>query len=85
MSIQQNKALALRWQEAVFNQCQLHLIDELLAPDFMDHASGGQGLAAAKAMFTYVIENTPSTHVATEELIAEGDKVVLRWTQHNGE
>ena len=85
MSIEQNKTIALRWHEEVFNQRRFDKIDELLDPDYVHHDAGIRGAAAAKAMFTEMIETTPDTHIITEDMIGEGDKVVMRWTQYNGE
>jgi hypothetical protein len=37
MSAEANKALMRRWLEEVTNAQQLHAIDEVLAPTFVDH------------------------------------------------
>ena len=38
MSLEKNKAIARRFQEEVWGKGNLDLIDELLAPDFVDHS-----------------------------------------------
>ena len=38
MSLEKNKAIARRYQEEVWGKGNLDLIDELLAPDFVDHS-----------------------------------------------
>ena len=41
---EQNKALARRFYDEVFNRRNLHAMDELCAPDIIDHnAMPGQG------------------------------------------
>jgi len=38
MSVEKNKALARRYQEEVWGKGKLALLDELLAPEFVDHS-----------------------------------------------
>ena len=79
MSIESNKALALRWHNEVLNQRKFHLIEEVIHPDYVNHDANIRGLAAAKEAFTQMMASG-STRVNTEDLIAEGDKVAVRWT-----
>lgn len=76
-----NKALIRRWIEGV-EEGDLDVIDELLAPDFVDRSllpgqqpdrdSYKQGLAETRAAFS-------SLDITIEDQIAEGDKVVTRY------
>ena len=82
MSVQQNKAMVRRFMEAQAN-AELDTLEELLAPDFVDHSlqpdqdPGREGyirsVAEEPAIFSKV-------HVNIEDQAAEGDKVISRLT-----
>jgi steroid delta-isomerase-like uncharacterized protein len=87
---EENKALDRRIFEAVSNK-NLAALDELMAPDMVDHElppglpPGRDGTKAFLGMF---ISAFPDIKVTIEDQIAEGDKVVTRWTAtgtHTGE
>src|SRR5829696_9507185 len=91
MSEAENKTVAQRFNEEVWGRGDEVALEELLAPDFVDHdALPGQSpdreghrqiLAAFRSAF-------PDLHVTTEDVVAEGEKVVSRWTArgtHQGE
>ena len=83
MSEAENKIIARRFNEDVWGRGDEAALEELFAPDFVDHgALPGQSpdreghkqiLAAFRSAF-------PDLSVTTEDIIAEGDKVVSRWT-----
>jgi steroid delta-isomerase-like uncharacterized protein len=83
MSTENNKALARRWLEEVWNQDDLSLIDELIAPNYVLHdpsrpgLRGRTGIRESVAMFRTA---SPDLHFTIEDQIAEGDKVVTRYT-----
>ncbi|MGN6175256.1 MAG: ester cyclase [Streptosporangiaceae bacterium] len=66
-----NKAVVRRLVEEVFNGGHLELIDELYAPELAPVTK--DWIAPFRASF-------PDVHMETVELIAEGDKVVGRFT-----
>lgn len=82
MSTEQNKVLARRLFEEVWNSKNLAVLDEMLAPNFVFHNSvqtlyGPEGFKQfAKTYHTAF----PQAHFTIEDTIAEGDTVVLRWT-----
>jgi steroid delta-isomerase-like uncharacterized protein len=83
MSTEENKAIIRRYIEEAFNHGNLGIIDELIAPDFTDHAAA-PGLAPARegqrqfvAMYRQAF---PDLQTTIEDMIAEGDKVVTRWS-----
>ncbi len=91
MSDAENKTIARRFNEDVWGRGDQAALEELLDPDFVDHdALPGQGpgreghkqiLAAFRGAF-------PDLNVTTEDIVAEGEKVVSRWTArgtHQGE
>jgi hypothetical protein len=56
-------------------------IDELVEPDVLFHApvpAGATGAQALKQVWAMLLRAFPDIHVAVEDVIAEGDKVVAR-------
>jgi steroid delta-isomerase-like uncharacterized protein len=82
---EQNKALARRVFEEVWNQGNVDAIDELMSPDFVNHGgppgipSDGEGFKQMVAMYTSAF---PDIHFHIEDQIAEGDTVATRWSGH---
>ncbi len=84
-SASENKALIQRWFEEVWNQGREELIDELRAPEAVATglAEGGapaQGSAPFKAFFSNLRSALPDLHVTIEEMLAEGDRVAVRYS-----
>jgi steroid delta-isomerase-like uncharacterized protein len=78
-----NKMLARRYIQEAWNRGNLGVIDELFAPDYANHnASLGQapGVEGLTAMIASFREAFPDLHLTIDDLIAEGEKVVTRWT-----
>lgn len=79
MSLDENKALVLRYVQAL-NHKDLSLLDEVMAPDLVDRTrlpGQGPGLAGFKERCQGLLMVFPDIQVTVEELVAEGDKVVL--------
>jgi predicted ester cyclase len=92
MSAEQNKELVRRLMEEVFNQGNVSLVDELFAPDFVEHEELPPGIPpgreAVKQLPTIFGSAFPDFKVTIDDVIAEGDKVVVRSTwsgTHKGE
>ncbi len=91
MSTEDNKAIVRRFFEEVFNRQNLAVLDELVSSDFI-HGQPGRVLRGAE-FFNEVKSGVhflafPDLHITIEDMIAEGDKVVTRWTArgtHQGE
>ncbi len=81
MSTEANKEISHRWNEEFFNQRQVDALDRFLHPNYVQHPSN-MNLAAAKEFFIKYLEANPNAHVQIDDLIAEGDKVVVRFTVH---
>lgn len=82
MSLEKNKATARRYQEEVWGKGNLALLDELLAPEFVDHslpATMDPSFAGAKRAVQGAIDAFPEARWVVEDLIAEGEKVAIRW------
>ena len=85
MSTEDNKALIRRFYEEVFNKRNLAAINDFYAPDHIDHTLppglpvGPDGTKQAIAM---TLSGFSDLRVTIEDMIAEGDKVVIRFTTH---
>ncbi len=77
MSTEENKAIARRYNEGIWRGEEA-LFDEILAPNCTIHGVGGpQEIKATIADFRRAV---PDAALTVEEMIAEDDKVVVRWT-----
>ena len=81
MSTEDNKAHVRRGFEAV-NQKNLAVFDELLTPDVVFHNASTtmQGLEAYKQFLSMYMTAFPDLQFTVEDMIAEGDTVVARFT-----
>ncbi len=84
MSIEENKALVRRVIEEIWCKGNLAAIDELIAPNFVFHDPNFQ--LQGRDSFSHMVSATrtafPDLHTTVDDQIAEGDKVVTRFTQH---
>jgi len=81
MSVEQNKAIAHRIVEACLNKGDLGVVDALFAADFVNYSPAwGTTLdrEETKQSITNVRAAFPDLTTAVDDLIAEGDKVVIR-------
>jgi steroid delta-isomerase-like uncharacterized protein len=87
---EENKDLARRSWEMLVNQHNPDAIDELYTADFVLHEPDGdvRGPEEGKRFLGMYLSAFPDMRVSVEDEIAEGDKVVTRWTirgTHQGE
>jgi len=83
MSTEENKALVRRLIEEVWNQGNLAVFDELYAPDFIFHDPGLPLVRTReedKQWIARILKAFSDFHITIEDLIAEGDQVVVRLT-----
>jgi steroid delta-isomerase-like uncharacterized protein len=91
MSTEANVAVARRVFDDLFNEGKLDAADEIYAPDHTSHDPQAPGVNGAAAMKHYIgmyRAAFPDLQLSTDDIIAEGDKVVIRWTArgtHKGE
>jgi len=90
MGVDENKALSNRVWEEIWHQGNLSRIDEIFAPDAVAHDPGMElrGTEAIKQFVASMRAAFPDLHYTVEDQIAEGDKVVTRYTgrgSHQGE
>jgi steroid delta-isomerase-like uncharacterized protein len=86
---EENRAIALRAAEIV-NQRNPALIEELYPPDFVWHGPDQdiRTYELAEQSASMFLAAFPDAHITDEDVIAEGDKVVRRYTTrgtHQGE
>lgn len=83
MSSEHNKTIARRFFEDAYNTGNVALLEQLLAPTYVDYKAppgtpdGPQGIAAIITMFRQAF---PDLRFTIEDQVAEGDKVVTRYT-----
>lgn len=81
----ENKALVRRWFEEVWNQGRADLIEELRAADVVaiglgEGKSESRGDTPFKIFHSNLCAAFPDLHVHLDDVLAEGDKVVVRFT-----
>ena len=90
MTTEENKAQVRRYYEEVLNGGQIALLQEIAILDYNEHdpipgqANGLEGLKQRVGMLRSAFQ----PRFTLEDMIAEGDKVVVRWTNrgtHVGE
>jgi len=80
---EQNKAIFRAIPEKVVNTGNLDAADQYFAQDFVDHTTPAglpNGLAGFKAYITRLRSAFPDLHLTVEEVVAEGETVVVRAT-----
>jgi len=92
MSVEENKAMLRRMYEEIHNKGNMAAADEFVANNFVDHnppgpgvPPGPEGIKQGLGMFRAAF---PDFHATVEDMIVEGDKVVVRLTitgTHKGE
>jgi steroid delta-isomerase-like uncharacterized protein len=81
---QENKVIVLRHWEEVVSKGKLDLIDEIFAPDFVAHEADQdiRGPEGVRQFILMLRAAFPDLQVTVEDVLAEGDKVVQRWSAH---
>ena len=89
--LEENKAIVRRAYEEVWNQGKLDVTYEIFAADFVGHIPGSPDIHGPEGLKQYVnMHRTafPDLKLTIEDQIAEGDKIVTRWSStgtHKGE
>jgi steroid delta-isomerase-like uncharacterized protein len=91
---EENEVLVRRYFAEIWDKGNLDLIDELFTTNFVRHGpvgtEGGEvrGLEGFKGLVNSYRTGLPDLRIPIEDLTAEGDTVVTRWTAygtHQGE
>ncbi len=83
MTSETNKAIVHRYVEEGYNAGNLAVLDELCAPDLIYHdppQPAVRDLSAMKQLWTAQRAAFADLRVTIEDMVAEGDKVVKRFT-----
>jgi steroid delta-isomerase-like uncharacterized protein len=80
----ENKAIARRLLEEAFNSGNLDVVDELVAPEFVNHDAAlpepTTGIEATKASIAGYRDAFPDLRLTIEQQVAEGEFVTTRWS-----
>ena len=87
MLTETNKTVSRRFLEEVWNKGNLAALNEIIAKDHVNSGPGTlpglpTGPEGSKQLVTVYRNAFPDVHFTIDEQIAEGDKVVTRWTAH---
>lgn len=90
MSVEANKAVVTRYWVDLWNEKRGEVIDEIASENIVFHFPPGQAHQPPSLQKWFQTSRTafPDVHFTMHELIAEGDKVVCRWSYeatHTGE
>jgi steroid delta-isomerase-like uncharacterized protein len=87
-----DKRTLLRLMEAIWNERRLEVVDEIVASDYVRHDPAFPGEVRGPEGFKqYVMAMCtpfPDARISIEDVIAEGDRVAMRWIfrgKHSGE
>jgi steroid delta-isomerase-like uncharacterized protein len=83
VSAEDNKAIIRRLIEEVYNEGNLDVVNELVAPDVFDHGAVAEhqhGIDSFKHVIEWVRDLSSDIHYNIDDIIAEGDKVGVRMT-----
>ena len=82
--VEANKPVSRRIIEEAFNQGRYEVLDELVAPAFVQHDPSNpmpiEGVDGLRQFIDLYRTSFPDLKVTIDEQIAEGDRVATRWT-----
>jgi steroid delta-isomerase-like uncharacterized protein len=82
---EKNRTIISREEEEVWNQRNLKTFETLYSPGFINHDPGSPDVRTweeFKQFWMMVGEITQDYRVTIDDMIAEGDKVAVRWSSH---
>jgi steroid delta-isomerase-like uncharacterized protein len=76
-----NKDLLRRFYREVHVDWNMALADEVVSPEFRSHdwPAGATGPKAFREYYAAIRSAVPDAHYEVDDMIAEGDRVVVRW------
>jgi steroid delta-isomerase-like uncharacterized protein len=83
MTLEENKEFMSHFIEEVINEKNLNAADDLVAENFLEHLpfpGQGPGREGLKFALTSMFTGFPDMHWTVNEQVAEGEKVVTRFT-----
>jgi predicted ester cyclase len=89
VSAQENKAVVRRYIEEVWERHNIDATDELVSPDYLNHAASAEyQRAGVKYSLNWLFSVFPDRRFDIEDAVADGDKVAVRGAcsaTHEGE
>lgn len=84
MPVESNMAIVRRFFDEVFNSRNISLVDELVSPGFINHNASIQVRVTerVKGGILAQFQTYPDIHTPIEDIISEGDKVVVGARDH---
>lgn len=81
MSPEENKAIVRRYLETAWNKKDPTIVDELVSPDFVQHAANvPPGRDGIKRFFEGLYSGFPDASFTLDNIMAEGNQVATRFT-----
>ena len=83
MTTETNKALVRRLLEEVFPAADLGALDEIVAPDLVDHSpvpGQPEGVEGVRHVLRGLHAGYSDLQITIDDLFGEGDRVAARWT-----
>ena len=83
MSAEENKAVVRRYIEKVWNRHNIDAVDELVSPDYLNHAASDEyqrGIAGVKHVLNWLVAVFPDHRFDIEDAVADEDTVAVRGT-----
>jgi len=80
-----NKALVRRWIEEVIAKGNVAVVEQYIAPTYIGHSPGlpeARGPEGSRQRIAALHAAFPDLRFTVEDLIADGDKVAVRYTAH---
>ena len=85
---EENKAIFTSVLTEAFNKWNLDILDEVIAPNHVNHTDNVHGPAEYKQFVAMYRTAFPDLHITIDDQMAEGDKAMHRWVAtgtHKGE
>jgi predicted ester cyclase len=79
MSTEENKTIVRRFMTEILQDGNMSLLDQICAPNYVNRLTG-QGIDSFKQIGGLMKSAIPDYHLTIENLVAEGDQVVARFT-----
>lgn len=83
MSLEENKAIVRRYLDEIMNRGDFSVADEIIAPNYVNHSAGG-GIGTGREQFVRGLRAVrtafPDWHVTIEEVLADGEFAMDRFT-----
>ena len=80
--VEQNRRLVRRLYDELFSKWNLAVIDELISPEFIGHEMPPgmpRGPEGIRQFYAGIRAGLPDVQLTVEDMIGEGDRVVVRW------